>query len=126
VINKKNGEDEDFVSEDFVRHERSKPKLIKFGSKWDERPDKSKIEYLHKLASSLNESNERMQKELNEANELLFEKESQLTRLNQSQRIDRQMIHRRLAAENAEKQKLLEENVSLRKEIKSLTAQIEG
>lgn len=112
-------EEPDFVSDLFKRESKS-VELIKFSEKFMLRPDKDKIEYLIKLASSLNHAAQQIQKERDELNQLLIKKESQLKKCHEQRDQDRMMIHKQLANENKKQQVLLKENQGLREEIKGL------
>ena len=109
----------DMVDERFKRHSAG-AEQIQFGKEWWLRPDKDKIEYLIKLASSLNHAAVQIQKERDELNKLLFSKEEQLTESTVVRDQDRQMIQKQLLRENKAKEELLQENQSLRAEIKRL------
>lgn len=102
----------------------NKAKLIEFSDKWKARPEAERMEYLIKLASSLNHAAQEIQKERDFLNKLLFSKEEQLTKLNKQLSADRVMIQKQLVAENAKQQKLLDENAALHKEIRELETKL--
>lgn len=112
-------EEKDFVSKLFKRTSKD-VKLIEFSEKFHARPEKEKIEYLIKLASSLNHAAQQIQKERDLLNKLLFAKENQLKKCQEQRTQDRIMIQKQIATENAKQQALLRENQALRSEIKEL------
>ena len=115
----------DLVTETFDRKTGSTP-MIEFSDLWWAREAEDRVNYLHKLASSLDDAAKKLQKENNEMNELLFKKEAQLDAAHKAMGTDRSMIQKQLINENAKQQKLLEENQALRAEIKALEARLEA
>jgi septal ring factor EnvC (AmiA/AmiB activator) len=118
----------DFVDETKYERHSEAAVPIKFGKKWLARSNKDKIEYLIKLASSLNHAAVKIQEERNELSGILFEKERQLTACIKGRDQDREMIQKQLLKENATKQMqakqlqvLTMEKKELRAEIKRLT-----
>lgn len=121
-----NGSKDDFVGKLFVRKtKKDKLKLIEFSKEWEARTDEEKIKYLHRLASSLNEAAQQIQKERDELNKILFQKEAELVALKKQMEVERMMIHKQLEAENKKQQKLLEENQNLRRKTRMI-AEKEG
>ena len=116
---------EDMVDETFVRKTRSVP-MITFGHEFKERSDADKIDYLWKLASSLNDAAQQIQRERDELNEIAFKQHAQIKELERSRAADRQMIHRQLESANGKYQDLLKENQGLNREITKLEQEIEG
>ena len=115
----------DFVDPIFVRESKD-VKLIQFGPKWHfEKSDSDKIDYLIKLASSLNHAAQQIQSERDELNSVAIRQEEQIKALEQSRAADRQMIHKQLAAENEKHQNLLKENQGLNRRITELEREIE-
>lgn len=113
----------DFVGDNFERYSKNAPR-IDIGGEFDKRSDKDKIEYLIKLASSLNHAAQLIQKERNELNDLLFSKEAQLTAAYEKITAGQMMIHKQLVRVNEEKQKLLDENQALYNEIMQLEKEL--
>lgn len=110
----------DFVNEQLFKRYSIGAERIQFGDAWKARPDEDKIEYLIKLASSLNQAAVKIQEERNKLNAILFTKENQLVACNKGRTQDREMIQKQLLRENETKEKLIQENQSLRAEIKRL------
>lgn len=114
------GKELDFMDTAMFKRSSKECRRIEFGPEWHARSNKDKIEYLIKLASSLNHAAVEIQKERDELNNTCFNLESQLV-VSQKQRMsDQVMIHTQLKNENENKQALLQENQMLRKEIKEL------
>jgi hypothetical protein len=122
-MNRKAEQEEDFVSEQFKRESKDAP-LIKLGSGYHNGTRQQKIRYLHKMASAYHHAAIRLQEENIELNEILFNKEAIIHKLEKSNQADREMIHRTIDAENKAKQKLLKENEGLYAEIKQLEARL--
>jgi hypothetical protein len=110
----------DFVDSQMFKRSAKECRRIEFSPKWHARRNKDKIEYLIKLASSLNHAAQELQKERNKLNDLCFDVERQLVECTNKRTQDQMMIHQQLQNENSAKQALLEENQMLRKEIKEL------
>ncbi len=115
---------EDFVDDElFIRESRKCP-MIRFGPAWEDQTDMYKIEYLWKLASSLNDAAQQIQKERDIANDLLFRKENQLT-IGKGKLMQNQiMIQQQLRLANERHQKIIEENKGLYAEIKQLEGRL--
>jgi septal ring factor EnvC (AmiA/AmiB activator) len=111
--------EEDFVSPRWRKYSKEAP-MIPIGNNIASRSDKDKFIYFHKLASSLNHAAQEIQKERDLLNKICFAKEKQIESLLEEKKKNVSMIHTQLAIKDKEKQELLEENQSLRKEIKNL------
>lgn len=109
----------DFVDKMFKRHSKS-AELIQFGEEFEKRPDKEKIKYLIKLASSLNHAAVTIQGERNKLNDLLFLKESQLVNCKKDRERDQIIIHRQLGKENEIKNAQMDEIQKLHAKIARL------
>ena len=94
--------------------------LIKMGFQFYEKTIEEQSKYWHKLASSLNQACQKIQKERDALNALLFEKEKLLTQAQKERGQDRGMIQKQLMSANVKYQKLLEENQTLQKRITEL------
>lgn len=119
MTNKNNGNEKDFVMKPVVRKSKDVP-LLPLGKGFKERSHEEQVKYLHKLASSYHWTANQIQKERDELNTLVFQKEAQLVELKKAREADQRMIHRQLATANKEKQGLLQENQNLYAEIKAL------
>lgn len=102
----------DYISDVYKRNVKRAP-MIKRSAEFYKRPIEEQLAYWHKLASSLNDACQQIQKERDELNAILFSKEAQLTQLKKQVEADRMMIHNQLDRENKRYQKLLEENQML-------------
>ena len=115
---------DDFVAAAlFRRHSKTAPKIT-LSEAFSERSLPDQIKYLHKLASTYHEAAMDLNAKNTEANQLLFAKESQLSKALAALGTDRAMIQKQLMRENEERQKLLGENTGLHAEIKELQAQL--
>jgi len=94
--------------------------MIKMGFQFYEKTIEEQSKYWHKLASSLNQACQKIQKERDALNALLFEKEKLLTQAQKERGQDRGMIQKQLMSANVKYQKLLEENQTLQKRITEL------
>ena len=112
--------DLDFMDTSQYKRSSKECRRIEFSDEWHARSSKEKIEYLIKLASSLNHAAVQIQKERDELSNTCFNIESQLIVSQQARMSDQVMIHTQLKNENEAKQLLLSENQQLRKEIKEL------
>lgn len=110
---------EDFITSDYVRHTMHAPK-IQFSEEWHKKPASDRIEYLIKLASSLNDAARMIQEERDKLNSTCIKQEKQIKSLRDTTRKDRMMIHKQLAAENTIKEKLVQENMRANREINDL------
>ncbi len=82
---------EDFMEEGWERKSRNS-KMITLSKNFQKRPDEEKINYLWKLASSLNQVAVQIQKERNEANSLLFVKEEKLVKCHEGRSQEQLML----------------------------------
>lgn len=128
-INKGNGRirkhDDDLVVEGFERLDpkyvfKQAPK-IKWGEQYLKWPSKRRIEYLEKLASSMNHAASILQDERNELNRLIILKEQQLTKLSESLRQNNDMIQQQIGAMNEERQSFNAAAANMKAEIRQLT-----
>ena len=87
-----NGKEPDFVDKIFVRKSRDVP-LIKKSKEFYNRTIEEQAHYWHKLASSNNAVAVQIQKERDELNVVLFQKEAQLVELKKARSNDQMMIH---------------------------------
>lgn len=104
-------EQEDFIAEGFKRITdedlavRNPPK-IRWGDKYKAWDDKKKIEYLEKLANSMNHAVSLLQDERDQLNKLCEMKEGQLVKLSEALKQNNEMLHHEITRMNKEKQGL--------------------
>lgn len=98
----------------------SQPYRIKFGDRYHNWDDKRKIDWLEKFASSMNEAADRLQKEGIQLNKLLFAKEGIIKKLYTERDGVRQLLNKRLQAENQVQQAQAERINELMAEVKRL------
>jgi predicted nucleic acid-binding Zn-ribbon protein len=113
---------DNWVSGLFKRTTGNNAKKITLSPEFYARPLKDQVNYLIKLASSLNHAAQQIQEERDELSKLLFQKDGQLVKYQKQLGQDRGMIQQQLVRENQKRQELLEENQRLRAEIKRLEA----
>lgn len=100
-------------------------KLIKFGPDFLVRSDVEKILYLHKLASSLNQALDLMQKERNALQVQLASASQRLTDAQTALDIQKGVVSTLIATDNGEKQGHIKEIQNLRARIKAQDIAIE-
>lgn len=98
----------DQIAEGFKRLDPSclfkNPPKIKWGEKYKLWGHKRKIDYLEKLATSMNHAASLMQDERNKLNDLMILKEKQLINMNESVRKNNEMIQQQITLINEERQ----------------------
>jgi septal ring factor EnvC (AmiA/AmiB activator) len=119
-----NSKDINFVDEKLFKRISKDIKLIEFGEEFYLRSDRLKIEYLVKLASSLNHAAVTIQEERNKLNDLLYQKERQLVSCKKQRSQEQEMIQKQLLKENATKQAQAERLETLTMEKKRLLKEI--
>ncbi len=99
------------------------PKILPWGKEYRSWPDARKIEYLEKLASSMNKAADLLQQERNALNEAIKLKEEQLIRMDKSVKRNNEMIQTQVTEMNSQRQNWNAEAVRLNKRIKELETQ---
>jgi hypothetical protein len=114
-------EETDYVSPDFKKLEdrlvSKNPPRIKWGAKYLEWDDKRKIQYLEKLASSMNQAAFIVQGERNQLNEICELKEEQLNKMTEAVRANNMMLQQEVTKMNEQRQ-------SYNKHVSGLNAKI--
>lgn len=123
-MNDKQEDYPDFVDEKLFKRSQKEALQIEWSPLWEKRSDDNKIEYLKKLSSSYNHACVLLQKEKDILNAECFNLKAELDvcllKSTQSQVFIRNQLNR----ENKTQQKLLQENIRLRDDIKDLERQI--
>ena len=97
-----------------------RPPKIQWGLIYRDWDDKKKIEYLEKLASSMNHAAALIQDERNQLNALMAKKEEQLVAMNKAIEQNNAMLQSEIGRMNAEKQEYNEAIAVLNRRIKEL------
>lgn len=115
---------EDYVDSGFKRLDSkyvpNNPSRIKWGKKYEQWPDKDKIRYLEKLASSMNNAARLLQDERNELLPLIKLKEEQVVKITAAIESNNNMLQIEVTRMNTDRQKWNKEAIRLNKKIKEL------
>lgn len=115
---------DDFIAAGFHRLDphlvEKQPPKIKWGVLYKEKSDKEKIEYLEKLASSMNHAAHMIQEERNQLGELCERKEAQLIKLAEAVHANNAMLQQEVTLMNAQRQGYNAEVKRLNTEIREM------
>lgn len=100
--------------------------MIAWGEEYKSWPVERRLEFAEKLASSMNHAADLLQQERNELLKIARAQDEQLKANSKSFAGQGQLIHKELAAADAEKQTLYQEIVDLKQQIKNLQAEAAG
>jgi len=100
---------EDFIAKGFKKLDKDKislrPPKIKWGKQYGKFTSEKKIEYLEKLAATMNHAAWLIQNERNELLKKIDKKEEQLEKMKESMDMNIQMLHGEMEKINLERQK---------------------
>lgn len=114
----------DFVGKGFRKLDEnlieSKPPKIKWGKIYEQSTDKQKIEYLEKLAATMNHAAYLIQEERNQMLELVAKKEEQIIKLKEAMGKNMDMLTSEITKMNEQRQEFHKEVARLNKRIREL------
>lgn len=120
---------DDFVAQGFRKLDDNlierRPPKIKWGERYRRSSDKDKIQYLEKLAATMNQAAFLIQGERNELGRLCELKEEQIIKLKNAMDANNNMLQTEIMKINQERQSFSEAAIAKNNEIRELKKQLE-
>jgi len=107
-----------------IRGIRERAPQIRWGNEYMAWPIEKRLDYAEKLASSMNHAADILQQERAKMLVLIQNQEAQLKSNAVAYGNQGQLMHKELTSADAAKQKLLQENLDLKAQVKTLTRQL--